>query len=271
MRSNKHKDRTGQTFGQLFCLSVSKEKSDRVYMATCKCLACGSIKKYGSNSIRRRINPTCGCVKNARKRITPDLLTEKQYGNLHINSFVLGKGKYKGGSWYANCFCNLCKKDCCIKIEYIRAGTTNCGCSKAGTNVGTSHSNFAGYKEISKTWMSRMETRSKKRNLDFDLTIEYIWDLFIKQNRKCQLSGIPMTFGISPKDTTVSVDRKDINLGYTKDNIQLVHKYINVMKNVFTDDVFVTICRKIANKNTKIADVEIPDSWQFGLKSDRYE
>lgn len=72
----------------------------------------------------------------------------------------------------------------------------------------------------------------QKKKLDFNLTKDYLKQLWDKQNGICALSGIAMTFDIDSgrTNTNVSVDRINPNLGYTKDNIQLVCMAVNQMK-----------------------------------------
>lgn len=74
--------------------------------------------------------------------------------------------------------------------------------------------------------------RATEKKLDFDLTKDYLKQLWDKQNGICALSGIAMTFDIDSgrTNTNVSVDKINPNLGYTKDNIQLVCMAVNQMK-----------------------------------------
>ncbi len=48
-------------------------------------------------------------------------------------------------------------------------------------------------------------------------------------------------------ERTASLDRIDSSKGYTKDNIQWVHKHVNLMKHKFDQKYFVDICKLIAN------------------------
>ena len=82
------------------------------------------------------------------------------------------------------------------------------------------------------------------------ITKEYIWDLFIKQNRKCALSGIELTFPLKNNDKSynASLDRIDSSLGYIEGNVQWVDKTINIMKNKFNQTYFIELCKKVAEK-----------------------
>ena len=85
----------------------------------------------------------------------------------------------------------------------------------------------------------------------FDITIEYAWDLYLNQNKECALSGLPIKFSFTrnKNDETASLDRIDSKLGYVEGNVQWVHKHVNMMKNVYSQKYFISICKLISNRN----------------------
>lgn len=98
--------------------------------------------------------------------------------------------------------------------------------------------------------------RKSRLHKEFDITIEFAWGLFLKQDRKCALSGVPIKFITigrnnkqKLKEQTASLDRIDSSKGYTEDNVQWVHKDVNRMKNVFNQNYFISVCKAIANNN----------------------
>jgi hypothetical protein len=96
-----------------------------------------------------------------------------------------------------------------------------------------------------------------RRKLTFNVSLEYLWDLYVKQNMKCAISGIELTF----KDA--SLDRINSNIGYENDNVQWVHKRINLMKgNLHHDDLVKWCAIIVANNN-------IPESFIEENKSCR--
>lgn len=151
-----------------------------------------------------------------------------------------------------NCICD-CGKECvAYSTHLLRGNVTSCGCNY---KKGEMHRDWSGYGEISgKRWSSIKRINQKGQrlsriNIPFDITIEYAWNLFIKQNRKCALSGQLLQFSNESKHNTASLDRIDNTKGYVDGNVQWVHKDINRMKNIFDNDYFVFICKMIANKN----------------------
>ena len=115
--------------------------------------------------------------------------------------------------------------------------------------------NIGNHKSREKT-NSKIETRARvflqnarrsamKRNNEFDLTIQDIVDCWNEQYKICAYSGIEMTLEAG-KLNTVSIERIDSNIGYTKDNTILVCQAINRMKSNFNYDDFYTLCASVA-------------------------
>ena len=89
---------------------------------------------------------------------------------------------------------------------------------------------------------NRNDTKNNKRKdnkfKEFNLTHEYIIELWNKQNGKCAYSGRNMVYNYSKKDYNylnynpekVSIDRIDSSKGYMKDNIILCCAMANSMK-----------------------------------------
>ena len=88
--------------------------------------------------------------------------------------------------------------------------------------------------------------RAIKFKREFNLTQEYLHLLLEKQNNECALSGIPFE---KEGKFSFSIDRADSSKGYTKDNIQLVSQYVNVMKNDMAQELFISLCKNIAKHN----------------------
>lgn len=92
---------------------------------------------------------------------------------------------------------------------------------------------------------------AKSRKIDFNITQEQGWNLFLKQHRKCALTGLDIYFTdgyrVKLSKQTASLDRIDSYKPYTINNIQWVHKDINKMKNVFTQEKFKKLCSLVTN------------------------
>ena len=153
---------------------------------------------------------------------------------------------------YWICECN-CKTIISILGDHLRREkTTKCKKCKYKSM------RLNGY--ISSTLYSRIKYRAKIGNIYFDkkITREYLWKIYLKQNKKCSLSGMDIIFAdtirgqASNKETTASLDRIDSKKGYLKNNIQWVHKDINKIKGSLTTKEFLKRCELIrAHNETK--------------------
>lgn len=56
-------------------------------------------------------------------------------------------------------------------------------------------------------------------------------------------------------ETTASLDRIQNDKGYIEGNVQWVHKDINRMKNIFEQNYFIDICKKIIETKQKNCEV----------------
>lgn len=112
---------------------------------------------------------------------------------------------------------------------------------------------FKGHGEIGASLWNRYQQHARERGRPFEITIEYGWDTYIAQDRRCALSGVEIEFG-SLKRTpsawrpcTASLDRIDPNKGYVEGNVQWVHKRVNFLRNVLPVEEFISWCAAIAD------------------------
>jgi hypothetical protein len=172
-------------------------------------------------------------------------ITGQRFGKLVVEKRIMGSRSGCHSKWLCKCDCGNYKEVASTHLRYKRI--SSCGCLK--NIVGPSHKLWGGHGEISASYFARLKQNSKIRNrapIDFEITIEYIWDLFLEQERKCALSGVELGFG-RPEDTTASLDRIDSTKGYIVGNVQWLHKRINMMKGSLEQGYFIELCKKVAN------------------------
>ena len=89
--------------------------------------------------------------------------------------------------------------------------------------------------------LSAAKNRAKKNNLAFELTLEIIYEKYIKQNGRCYYDKhIILTF-INGHKYMISIDRIDSNLGYTIENTVLTTVFTNISKGrMTTEEYFLT-------------------------------
>lgn len=170
-------------------------------------------------------------------------MTGQVYGALSV--IERAPSQYKTSYWKCRCECGTVKS--IQRTALINGKTLSCGCKV--NPPGESSYQWSGHREISGSYWSRLKKGALNRNLDFNITIEQAWEVFEIQERKCRLSGRPLWFGKTYREaatTTASLDRIDSTKPYTYDNIQWIHKDINVMKMAFGESYFIDTCKQIA-------------------------
>ncbi len=154
-----------------------------------------------------------------------------------------------------------CKCDCGNLVErrddYLKSFPDNnfsCGCNHSMKTLGNRNINWAGHGDISGMYFAGVRCSARNRGIDFNITIEDAWEQFEAQNRECALTKLPLVIRQSIRmktEMTASLDRIDSSKGYTKDNIQWVHKDVNKMKNGYTEERFKEICRLVTEHSSK--------------------
>lgn len=154
----------------------------------------------------------------------------------YLSTYQLEKGISK--------ICRSCSKKIEIEESY-----------KLGRGV-TKRWKYRTYKELSAVMFFHIRQKCKERDLYWDNTItpEYLYNIYEKQNMKCNLSGLNIKLSTKRKGAkpdfsiiTASLDRIDSSNGYIKGNLQWVHKEINIMKNNHKQEHFIQLCKLVSN------------------------
>ena len=169
-------------------------------------------------------------------------LTGHKFGNLTVER-PTSERKNKNVVW--KCLCNCGKITYVISSNLNRGNTRSCGCLRKARK-GPLNPMWTGRGDLSGNRFYNFERSAKERNLVFEVTIDFLWELFLKQERKCALTG---DFLVLEKhaENLGSLDRIDSSKGYTKDNVQWVRCDINYLKQNIKDDHFILLCKKVAN------------------------
>ena len=80
------------------------------------------------------------------------------------------------------------------------------------------------------------------RGVNFEISIEDMKERYEEQEHKCAITGLPLYFR---PVKVASLDRINNADGYTLDNIQWVHRDINKMRNSYSMDYFVKMCKAV--------------------------
>jgi|APSaa5957512576_1039674.scaffolds.fasta_scaffold30210_2 hypothetical protein len=96
---------------------------------------------------------------------------------------------------------------------------------------------------IPSSWWYKTMKQAQTRKREWSITEEDAIEVLEKQNYKCTLTGIELTF---KPIMTASIDRIENEKGYTKENIQWVHKHINIMKHRYAQEYFINMCHMVS-------------------------
>ena len=228
-------DLTNKIFGNLLVLSRDETKKNNkngiYWICSCKC---GNTKSIRSDCLRKRNFTHCGCESSPVK-----------IGDKYSLLTVIDRADKtdKNSKW--KCICE------CGNISYVRTFSLtrgevkSCGClvskferKKNPTKIGNIRPYF---------W-ARIVNNAKIRKINFDLLPMDGWNLWIKQNGRCAITNMIITLPEKSRDkknATASLDRIDSSKGYEIDNVQWVHKDINIMKHTFSMEYFKSLCKLV--------------------------
>ena len=149
--------------------------------------------------------------------------------------------KNRNAFWWCKCTCG--------KIKIVKAQ-----CLLNGSS--TQCKNCVGRKiiknELPQFYWKNLIYNAAKRKIEILISKQECYNVLVKQNFKCALSGKELKFANCVSEhyrgnTTASLDRIDSTLPYKLENIQWIHKDINFMKHDFDQKYFINICKLVAN------------------------
>ena len=232
----------GQKYGKLTIINFIGSQKDKYQKSKkiwkCKC-ECGNECIVSQSRLISRKNQSCGCSRRLD-------LSGKKFGKLTVIKYIEDRNlnkktnkklKTKHAIWLVLCDCGT---ELRAEAGYLKGGKIkSCGCLK---KIKTIHG------EIPISLWTIINSHAKKRKILLSITPKYIWELYLKQNKKCAMSGVEISFKKRYIEySTASLDRIDSSKGYVEGNVQWVHKWVNLMKSDMTIKEFKHWCHLISN------------------------
>lgn len=230
------KNLVGQQFGYLTPIRVSGQDKHKRLIWECIC-QCGGSKFIDSRSLISGNTKSCGCL----NRRGVDGEAGKVYGKLTVISKADALGK-----WICQCSCGntIIKRG-----AELRKNARSCGCNAIS---GSTHPKWTGFNDIDGRYWNNIQRGAKSRGYAFELDLEYVWELYLQQDKKCALTGCPIDFAYEKEERrvrTASLDRIDNDIGYVKGNVQWVLLEVNYMKRGMSVQKLIALCDKVVKHN----------------------
>lgn len=218
----------GKTINKWYVIKkdIRIRNSRKEYGFLCRCL-CGKESFVRKRSLEKEKSKGCLDCHN-KEQITN--IINKDFGDWKVLKNISNK------KCLCECKCGKIKE--VFRSSLISGDSTKCReCLYKKTYYG----------DISKHFFGHIKRGARDRNIEFNITIEYVWKLYIEQNRKCSLTNLDIYFPQKNKaDFTASLDRINSNIGYVEGNVQWLHKDLNLMKQKFSQEKFIEYCKLVA-------------------------
>lgn len=161
-----------------------------------------------------------------------------------------------------------CGYECIQSITHL-INKNRLGCCECYVKYKSKNYKVVG--KISSKYFSEIKRNAIIRNLEFNLSMTFLDNLFSLQDGKCALSGMnlnlfPIKHSESRKEITASLDRIDSSKGYVENNVQFVHKAINIMKGCLDNSEFINICKYVSEKYPEYKDNFEPSQLNGAMK-----
>jgi len=214
----------GRTFSRLTVIKQSGKASDGAIMWLCKC-TCGKIKSIQGKALKNGSTKSCGCLHS-------EIAKTNRFKKRTIVCCVCnGSFESKVGPKIKTCSPE-CRR--LRRLEYIHV---------------LSRKDF---EHVIKGLIKNSNDRARRHKLLHNITYEYLWNLFNKQDKKCAVTNqsFEISTGKGLKERSpwsVSIDRIDNSKGYIKGNVQLVTIMYNLCKNTWTHQDVITFSKSIIN------------------------
>ena len=147
---------------------------------------------------------------------------------------------------YWECSCDCGNTTTVITAKLQNNTTKSCGCLLK--RQGKNNPRYSGVGSITGSYVNNISMAAKHAGKEWNVSKEYLSNLYETQNHACVLSGLQIGFGDSRRmyiKTTASLDRIDNSKGYIEGNLQWLHKEINKMRGKLPISEFIGFCKTI--------------------------
>lgn len=226
----------GDVFGDWTVIDLDVPSRNKSRYIKCQC-KCGYIGEINASALRNGKSKSC---KSCAKRKTTTILNP---GDRYKHWTILEGPIYQNSTAYYRVRCD-CGTECLkLPIEIISKDRYfQCEKCSHKENLEKIKIKNGMIGELTLTEHTRLRKSAEKRGYPFEVSIEYLWNLFIQQKQICAITG---DYIASIKEA--SLDRIDSSKGYIEGNVQWVTYQANVSKHVMSMDELYEFCKKVLN------------------------
>ena len=199
---------------------------------------CGKIEDKCLSDLRNGRSKSCrSCAARARGK-------QIKIGDKYKHWTVVGGPKTSEHQcilWECQCDCGsirwiqgneLTNPDKCFQCQ--KCAAKDRGAAQAVKNGKVGNLNLTRY--------TKLQRSAESRNIPFEVSIEYLWNLFKSQNQVCAITG-----DYIESIEEASLDRIDSQGSYSEGNVQWVTYRSNVSKHTMSMNELYEFCQKVLN------------------------
>lgn len=227
-----------------YCSHECSTKGQTSRARICQNIDCGKefVPKKGRNS--KYCSRECMHIQLGKNQSKAQYL---QPNDIFNKWTVIERLSIKEGQTYL-CRCECGNEEKILGKDLIYEKTTGCiECIPDAPRLRRSY-----YEEISGQFINQAYVGAKRRGLEYTVTPKFIWNLFLEQDRRCNLTGEELSFTTKDRKNKASLDRIDSNIGYIPGNVQWVSALANLFKRDSVETEFIRDCYLVVNyQNSK--------------------
>ena len=228
--------KVGDKFGDWTVINTDIPSRNKARYIQCQC-KCGAINEINASALRNGKSSSCKSC-SSRKRTT-----KLEIGSKYKHWTVIEGPVYRNSTAYYKVKCDCGTEAYKLPIELLYENR-DFQCEKCAQKERALQTTLANGRvgDLTLTEHTRLRRSAEKRGYVFEVSIEYLWNLFQEQKQICAITG-----DYIPNIEDASLDRIDSSKGYIEGNVQWVTYQANVSKHTMTMKQLYEFCRKVLN------------------------
>lgn len=227
----------GELFGLWEVIGNTPIIKDGHSFVKVRCTYCGNEEYKTTSDLRRRKSLGCKRCMGLRKQLPINIndkfgkwtVISKPLPNIRVNTAV-----YK-------CLCE-CGNFSYLSSYELRSGKST-QCKRCGhKQAHEKHSLEYNVGDLTQTKYCKIRKGALARNIEFNISMEYLWNIYLLQNKTCVITGDKL-----PDINKASLDRLDSTKGYIEKNVQWVTNQANLSKHTMSMSELYNFCEKVLN------------------------